>query len=166
MTGEHQALLKELNSTREHILEAYGGLDDEILRREMLPSGWTYVGLVNHLAIDVERFWFQAVIVGDAVVIDQVLHSSNNAWKVDADAKTETILNAYRFNIERANAILSAAEFDSAPAWWPEDLFGSWRIKTVRGIVLHVLSETATHAGQLDAARELIDGKQYLVLTD
>ena len=33
-------------------------------------------------------------------------------------------------------------------------------------VVLHVIAETAAHAGHLDAARELIDGKLYLVLTD
>jgi hypothetical protein len=32
--------------------------------------------------------------------------------------------------------------------------------------VLHVVTETATHAGHLDAARELIDGKLHLVLTE
>jgi hypothetical protein len=31
--------------------------------------------------------------------------------------------------------------------------------------VLHVVTETAAHSGHLDAARELIDGKQHLVLT-
>jgi hypothetical protein len=31
--------------------------------------------------------------------------------------------------------------------------------------ILHVITETATHAGHLDAARELIDGGQWLVLT-
>jgi hypothetical protein len=29
---------------------------------------------------------------------------------------------------------------------------------------MHVLVETATHAGQLDAVRELLDGRQYIVL--
>jgi hypothetical protein len=31
--------------------------------------------------------------------------------------------------------------------------------------VLHMITETACHAGYLDAARELIDGCQWLVLT-
>jgi hypothetical protein len=35
----------------------------------------------------------------------------------------------------------------------------------VREIVLHVIVDTATHAGQLDAVRELIDRKQWVVLT-
>ena len=34
------------------------------------------------------------------------------------------------------------------------------------GTVLHLISETAAHSGHLDAARELIDGKQHLVLTE
>ena len=32
--------------------------------------------------------------------------------------------------------------------------------------VMHVIPETATHAGHLDAARELLDGRTWLVLTD
>ena len=34
----------------------------------------------------------------------------------------------------------------------------------LRSVIVHVLVETATHAGQLDAVRELIDGRQYIVL--
>lgn len=32
--------------------------------------------------------------------------------------------------------------------------------------MLHVIKETACHAGHLDAARELIDGRQWIVLDD
>jgi hypothetical protein len=32
--------------------------------------------------------------------------------------------------------------------------------------VLHVVTKTAAHAGHLDAARELIDGKLHLGLTE
>jgi hypothetical protein len=32
-------------------------------------------------------------------------------------------------------------------------------------VLLHVITETACHAGHLDAARELIDGRQWIVLT-
>lgn len=34
----------------------------------------------------------------------------------------------------------------------------------LRSVLLHVITETATHAGQLDAHRELLDGRQYIVL--
>jgi hypothetical protein len=36
----------------------------------------------------------------------------------------------------------------------------------VRDIVLHTLTETACHAGHLDAARELIDGRLWFVQTE
>ena len=50
---------------------------------------------------------------------------------------------------------------DAAPARWP-DYFAGWRLHDVREIILHVITETAVHAGHLDAARELIDGRTWL----
>jgi uncharacterized protein DUF664 len=35
----------------------------------------------------------------------------------------------------------------------------------LRQISLHVIAETACHAGHLDAVRELIDGRTWMVLT-
>lgn len=74
--------------------------------------------------------------------------------------------HAYRREIELADAIIAATSLDSPPAWWPEDLFGSWRLDDLREILLHVIVETACDAGHLDAARELIDGRQSIVLTE
>jgi len=39
-------------------------------------------------------------------------------------------------------------------------------VQGLRDGVLHVIAETATHAGHLDAVRELIDGRRHLVMTD
>jgi hypothetical protein len=38
-------------------------------------------------------------------------------------------------------------------------------VRLLYGTIVHVLTETASHAGHLDIARELIDGHQWLVLT-
>ena len=35
----------------------------------------------------------------------------------------------------------------------------------LRFIMLHVMKETACHAGHLDAVRELIDGRQWIVMS-
>jgi uncharacterized damage-inducible protein DinB len=162
---EQQVLLRYLNSQRAHILEAVNGLDVDDLRRPVLPSQWTCIGLVNHLSLDVEHFWFQAVVAGDEAAVEHVRGSSDNAWDVGAENSVEAVLEGYRRNIERADAILAGGSLDAAPSWWPESLFGSWRLGSVREIVLHVMAETAAHTGHLDVARELIDGKQHLVLT-
>jgi hypothetical protein len=36
------------------------------------------------------------------------------------------------------------------------------RPRDVREVILHVITETATHAGHLDAARELLDGRTWM----
>jgi uncharacterized damage-inducible protein DinB len=164
-TNEQRALLHALKGQRGHILEALKGLEDDDRRRRVLPSGWTCLGLVNHLSVDVERFWFQAVIAGEQAAVEEVLGSSGNAWDVDIEDSAEDVLERYRRDIERADAIIAGRSLDAAPAWWPS-FFGSWRLDSVRDIMLHVITETATHAGHLDAARELIDGKQHVVLTE
>lgn len=163
-SSERQALVGALSGQREHVFEALEGLSEDQLRRHVLPSGWTCVGLVNHLSLDVERFWFQAAIAGDETAIEEVLGSSDDAWDVGDQLSAEEVLQGYRRNIERADAIVDAGSLGAPPRWWP-DFFGSWRLDTVREVVLHVVTETAVHAGHLDAARELIDGKQHLVLT-
>jgi Protein of unknown function (DUF664) len=156
-------LLAALTSQRNHVLGALDGLDEAALRRPVLPSGWTCLGLVNHLAIDVERLWFRAVLAGEKVVD---LDSGANAWQVGPDVPAEAVLGLYRREIELADAIIAATSLDAAPAWWPEDLFGSWRLDDLEQMIVHVITETACHAGHLDAVRELIDGQQWLVLTD
>jgi uncharacterized damage-inducible protein DinB len=162
---EQQLLLHVLRRQREHVLAAVEGLDTHDLRRPVLPSGWSCLGLLNHLALDDELFWFQAVIAGDQGVVDEVLSSADNAWSVSADDSPEEVLRRYRENIESADAVITTRSLDAAPAWWP-DFFGTWRLQSVREILLHVITETATHAGHLDAARELIDGRQHIVLTE
>lgn len=42
-------------------------LPEEALLRPVLPTGWTCAGLVQHLALDVERFWFRQVMAGEQV---------------------------------------------------------------------------------------------------
>jgi Transcriptional regulatory protein, C terminal/Protein of unknown function (DUF664) len=67
----------------------------------------------------------------------------DNAWQVPADLTATAVLDAYRREAELADA----TSLDSPPAWWPEDLFDSWRLDDLREILLHVIAETACHAG-------------------
>jgi Protein of unknown function (DUF664) len=161
MSKESGALLSSLNNQREHVLGILEGLPGEALRRPVLPSGWTCLGLVQHLAIDVERFWFRRVVAGEPLGDDEPA----NAWQVATDVPAEAVLGLYRQEIELADAIIAATVPDAAPARWPDELFGSWRLNDLREIILHVIAETACHAGHLDAVRELIDGRTWLILT-
>ncbi|MEU5220973.1 DinB family protein [Streptomyces sp. NPDC020807] len=161
---EMMTLLGFLNAKRKHVLDILEGLDDEALRRPLLPSGWTCLGLVHHLALDDEKFWFRAVAAGEQVAIDEILGSEDDAWKPAPEKSAQEIFALYRKESELSDAILAGADPDAPTSWWP-DFFDGWRYDNLREVVLHVITETATHAGHLDAVRELIDGKQRLVIT-
>jgi hypothetical protein len=161
VSKESQAVLSSLQAQRDHVLGILEGLSEEDLQRPVLPSQWTCAGLVHHLMIDVERFWFRAVVAGEPMPGDE----GDNAWQVPTGLTASAVLDAYRREIELADAIIAARSLDSPPDWWPQGLFGRWRLDDLRGILLHVIAETACHAGHLDAARELIDSRQWVVLT-
>ena len=84
------------------------------------------------------------------------------AWQVPADTPAAAVLDAYRQEIERANAVIAATPLDQPPAIWPTEIWPTWRLPDLRAVILHVITETACHAGHLDAARELIDGRQWM----
>jgi uncharacterized damage-inducible protein DinB len=158
---ERDALLQALNAQRDHVLDALTGLPDEALRRPVLPSGWACIGLVQHLALDVERFWFRAVAAGEPVE----LASGADAWHVPAGVSVGAVVDLYRAEAARSDAVITATALDARPAWWPVQVFADLPERNLRSTILHVLTETACHAGHLDAARELLDGRQHLVLT-
>ncbi|MEV2235511.1 DinB family protein [Streptomyces phaeochromogenes] len=162
--SEVRALLRVLAGQRRHVLGILDGLDAEALRRPVLPSGWHCLGLVQHLALDVERFWFRAVVAGDEEII-RGLTSGDEAWNVAAEARADDVLDVYRQEAELSDTVITTTPADGVLAWWPHDLFGEPHLHTLRDVLLHVITETACHAGHLDAARELIDGRRWLVLT-
>jgi len=159
--AESAMLLKWLSGQREHVLGILEGLSEADLRRPVLPSGWTCLGLVQHLAIDVERFWFRNVMTGEPLGPEA---DDNDAWQVGPVVVAEEVLDLYRREIDLADAIIKSTDLTAGPTWWP-GFFGTFRLQDLREIMLHVIAETACHAGHLDAARELIDGRTWLVLT-
>jgi uncharacterized damage-inducible protein DinB len=163
MDQDTKVLLDCLDNQRGHVIGILDGLPGEAMHQAVLPSGWTILGLVQHLALDVERFWFREVVAGEGAEPDPD-DNSPSAWVVALDKPPALVLDRYRQEIERANAIIGATPLDSEPRAWP-DFFGEWRLADLRAIMLHVITETACHAGHLDAARELIDGRRWLTLT-
>jgi hypothetical protein len=165
MTREAIVMLASLDRQRDHVLGILDGLPEEALRRPVLPSGWNCLGLVRHLALDVERLWFREVVAGEQVAgPGQPDGGVVEAWNVGPDVRAEDVFGLYWHEIQLANAIISATPLDAPPADWPAQ-WPDWRYQDLREIMLHALTETACHAGHLDIVRELIDGKRWLVLS-
>jgi hypothetical protein len=161
-TGE--ALLASLTAQRRHVLGILDGLGDADLRRPVLPSGWSCIGLVQHMALDVERFWFRAVLADDPVAWASLEERVDSAWQVPASTPTDEVLELYRDETERADAIIRATPIDAPPRRWPTEIFPTFRLADLRAMMLHVITETACHAGHLDAACEFIDGRTWMTV--
>ena len=161
---ETSALLASLTIQRNHVLGILEGLTDDQLRRPVLPSGWSCLGMVQHLTISDERFWFRGIVGGDSACVSASADEAKAEaiWQVAPDAPAAPVLEAYRQEVELAGAIIAATPLDQPPAIWPTEIWPDWRLPNLRAVILHVITETACHAGHLDAARELIDGHQWM----
>lgn len=152
-----------LDDKRQHVLDVIVGLDDDQLRTAALPSGWTPLELVRHLTLGDERYWFSSIVGGGD--LDWMPTGPRADWIIDDTDTAASIINAYRMQIAASNAVLAGVDPDDPPQR-KDPLWDTWGddFASVRVIVLHMIIETATHAGHLDAAVELIDGRQHLVL--
>lgn len=159
MTTERDLLLARLDAQRAHVLGAIDGLTDVQLRQAVLPSGWSCVGMIKHLALADEHYWFRSIVGGES--LDFFPSEPGADFAVGSAESADEVIAMYRGEIERSNTILLSVSLDDPPRQVDPD-WAEWGIEfpTVRSVVVHMLVETACHAGHLDAARELLDGKQ------
>ena len=156
-------LLHYLNRTRQAVLWKLDGLADYDLRRPMTPTGTNLLGVVKHLAM-VELGYFGEVFgrVPEVSV----------SWAAEDEAQLETVPNidmyasatqtrdeVVRLYAEAGRntvATVAALDLDTVGQvpWWGE----RGRV-TLHRILVHMIDETARHAGHLDILRELIDGQ-------
>jgi uncharacterized damage-inducible protein DinB len=157
MDGEKDALRTFLEAQRVSVLAILDGLDEQALAAAVLPSGWTPLGLVEHLG-HAERHWFQEIATGSAGPLP---------WPDDGAAPLTTprtpaaVFAFYRDQCARSDAVLASLPLSAPPRGRHPDPLGA-EITDLRRIVLHMIEETARHAGHLDVVRELLDGRTGL----
>nr|WP_244167838.1 DinB family protein [Micromonospora chaiyaphumensis] len=137
-----------LSFARSCVLKKVAGLDDEQLRRRLVVSDTTLLGLVQHLT-DAERYWFGYTLAGDRrhadVDFDMV---------VAPDRSADQVIAGYRTAIAESDAhIRAAGGLDARTAQPVNDA-----PVTLRWVLAHMTSETVRHAGHADILRELVDG--------
>jgi uncharacterized damage-inducible protein DinB len=151
--SEAETLSGFLDFQRATLLWKLEGLDDEQLRRAMVPSGTSLLGLVKHLAY-VERSWFQRVWAGQEVSFPWTQEDPDADWRIEPDETTEDIVALYNGECDRSRQIVAAASaLDEAVVHprWKEAVSRRW-------ILTHMIEETARHVGHADILREQIDG--------
>lgn len=147
--SEKDSLYVALDRHRDVVLWKLDGLDDEALRRPMTPSGTSLLALVKHLAT-VEYGWFCETFGRESEPF--WFDTETEDMTVAPDESTADILAFYAR--ARAAADRAIQEIDL------EDIGTSWsgRTVTMRWVLIHMIEETARHAGHMDIVRELIDG--------
>ena len=161
--SERTTLTSGLASARHHVLRQLEGLNEDQLRAVVAPSGWTPLGLIRHLTLSDERYWFQVVVAGGP--LDFWPEGLNADWEVRSDEPAHAVIAAYTAAITASDAIIAKTDLDTPPAAPEPDWDAAGlAFPDLRSILVHVIVETSTHAGHLDIVRELIDGRQHIVL--
>jgi uncharacterized damage-inducible protein DinB len=153
---EKNALLMFLEAQRSSVLAIIDGLDDQALTTPVLPSGWTPLGLIEHLG-HAERHWFQEIVTGSA----EPLPWPDDHTPLTTPRPPSAVFAFYRAQCERSNAVLASLPLSTPPLGRHPGWLGE-ETTDLRRIVLHMIEETARHAGHLDVVRELLDGKTGL----
>ncbi len=147
MGDEKTTLLGFANYLRDAMIRKVEDLSEEDARRVLVPSGTSLLGLVKHLTF-VELAWFVWSFAGEEV------EGSSNDQELNQSDTIESIIAGYQEANARANTVIEAcADLDqkAAQALREEPM-------TMRWMLVHLIEETARHAGHADIIREQIDG--------
>jgi hypothetical protein len=146
--GELDTALAFLRFHRACVFKKIEGLDEAQLRRRLVVSDTTLLGLIKHFA-DGERWWFAHHLGGDPSYAD-----IDWTMVVPSDVPATAVIADYRAAIEEADRYL--AEVDSAETLTKLPV-GDDGPRTVRWVLAHKNAEIARHLGHMDILREQID---------
>lgn len=139
------ACLDALVAQQLRILGIVDGLGDAQLRAPVLPSGWTPLGMLVHVR-EATRFWLRQVTLGEppvAVPADDASESeAGDLFAVPDTVPAGVVRDRFASITADAVAAVRGVPGEAAPRWWPEGLWGEWRLENVAEIVTHLLVET------------------------
>jgi hypothetical protein len=156
LTDPRELLVGYLDWYRDAVLRKLDGLSEEELRRSRLPSGWTPLALLKHLA-GVERRWLQWGFAGERVGDPELEFGPDGRWHVGPEETVAEIRELYLAECASSRRIVAAAGLQDMPR--PGTAFNPAEPHpALVWILFHLLQEYARHVGQLDVVRELADG--------
>jgi hypothetical protein len=129
------------------------GLTRDEARTIQTATGLSVLGVIRHLGL-AERGWFRETFAGEEVGFVDSEEGNAVDFVIGADDTVESVLDTYRDEVERSRQIASSSSLEdlSARPWFDQHV-------SLRWILVHMLEETARHAGHMDLMRESIDGR-------
>lgn len=157
------ALAHYLQESRDALVWKLEGLGERDVRLPRTPTGTNLLGILRHVA-NVEIGYFGPTFGREwpepdhpMVVTDEDYDADPQSdWWVPADISTAEVVDFYRSVWAFSDTTIADLALDTVGAvpWWPEER----RAVSLQRIVVHVIYDTARHAGHADILREGIDG--------
>jgi uncharacterized damage-inducible protein DinB len=162
-TDEKELFLRFLAGERQKVLASAEGLDEDQAR--WTPDGHLLpiIGIIRHLT-EVEWRWTNGRYLQEPVDPSGgrpgQVPPGDEEFAVKRERTLDDIVTAYRARGERTAEIVRSAPNLDAPC--PGSANQPPRPGLyLRWVLLHLIEETAHHAGHADATRELLDGTRH-----
>lgn len=142
-------VLAFIDQHREMLAASLEGLTEDEVRRRLVPSRTTLLGLVKHAAF-VERVWFQQARTGISRAILGIPESPDESFVLEETDSISSVVEDFKNAcVESREAMVGV----TAETVWTGNRRGPL---PVQWILLHVLRELAQHCGHADILREQI----------
>ena len=151
-TADLRSRLDELlDEYRASLHDSLDGLTEQEVRRRLVPSKTTLLGLVKHVTY-VEGVWFDQAISGRSYADIGIPTTPGQSFTLTKDDTIASVQAAHRRRCERSRRTMAALDLDTV-------VDGRGR-RAVWALQLQVLRELAQHAGHADILREQILGRR------
>lgn len=136
---------------RQVVANKVEGLSLEQASTVMTPTGLSPLGVVKHLT-SAEAGWFRDTFAGEPV--GKV--SNSDSFRLTPDETVESVVTGYHDECAHSRRITDAAPLLNDLSARAGEIHGH---VSLRWILVHMVEETARHAGHLDLMRETLDGR-------
>jgi uncharacterized damage-inducible protein DinB len=169
---ERGDLLEALAAHRRFLRQTADGLTDEQARQRATVSELSIGGLIKHVAA-VEKNWAEFMVDGGGVNSAEevdwsnpdpaVIEAYHDGFRLlDTETLAEVLAQYEHVADETDRLVLELPDLDRSFPLPPAPWFVPGAVRSVRRTILHLLAETAQHAGHADIIRETIDGAKTI----
>lgn len=165
-TGERADLVQSLDRHRFFLRNTLRGLTDEQAARRTTVSDLTLAGLIKHVT-STERQWVDFILDGPSAMSapqdEQAVARWMNAFRMLDGETVDGLLAGYDEVARRTDELVtSIPDLDATQPLPPAPWFEPGAHWSARRVILHIIAETAQHAGHADIIRESLDGAKSM----
>jgi uncharacterized damage-inducible protein DinB len=165
VAGERGDLVQSLDRQRQFLRHTTRGLTDEQAAQRTTVSELTLGGLIKHVTLAEQR-WIDFIVEGPSAMSgwdEASMTAWMNAFRLGEGDTLAGLLEAYEAVARRTDDLVAALPDLDADQPLPQaPWFEPGARWSARRVLLHVIAETAQHAGHADIIRESLDGAKTM----